>query len=87
VGSFWGHGSGDIALGFTTANRIDHDERADIVGLRMLNERRIDSLFEAMADATQEAVLDALAAATPVVGRDGATRPCLYDLLTSGSTP
>ena len=87
VGSFWGHGSGDIALGFTTANRIGHDETADILALRMLNERRIDALFEAMADATQEAVLDALAAATPVVGRDGASRPCLSDTLTSGSTP
>uniref|UniRef100_UPI0005B29CE9 P1 family peptidase n=1 Tax=Methylobacterium sp. B34 TaxID=95563 RepID=UPI0005B29CE9 len=86
VGSFWGHGSGDIALGFTTANRIDHDERADILALRMLNERRIDALFEAMADATQEAVLDALAAATPVAGRDGSSRPCLSDLLISGST-
>lgn len=87
VGSFWGHGSGDIALGFTTANRIDHDERADILALRMVNEHRIDRLFEAMADTTQEAVLDALAAATPVAGRDGATRPCLSDLLNSGSTP
>ncbi|MBP2302066.1 DmpA family aminopeptidase [Azospirillum picis] len=86
VGSFWGHGSGDIALGFTTANRLGHDEAADTVALRMLNERRIDMLFEAMADATQEAVLDALAAATPVVGRDGATRPCLRDVLTSGSS-
>ncbi|MFD1623159.1 P1 family peptidase [Azospirillum griseum] len=83
VGSFWGHGSGDIALGFTTANRLDHDARADILPLRVLNEKRIDALFEAMADATQEAVLDALAAATPVVGHEGATRPCLSTLLSA----
>ncbi len=81
LGSFWGHGSGDIALGFTTANRIDHDERRDIVPLRALNERRIDMLFEAMAEATQEAVLDALISATPVTGRDGHGRPCLVDYL------
>lgn len=83
VGSFWGHGSGDIALGFTTANRIDHDETADTIPFRVLNERRIDALFEAMAEATQEAVLDALVAATPVTGREGATRPCLSALLTA----
>lgn len=77
VGSFWGHGSGDIALGFTTANRVQHDESADLIPMHLLNERRIDGLFEAMADATQEAVLDALVAATPVVGRQGASRPCL----------
>ncbi|MGQ9367815.1 P1 family peptidase [Azospirillum sp. ST 5-10] len=86
VGSFWGHGSGDIALGFCTANRVGHDETADTVPMRVLNERRIDRLFEAMADATQEAVLDALVAATPVVGRDGATRPCLSSVLNSGSS-
>ena len=30
LGSFWGHGSGDIALGFTTANMLAHDEKADL---------------------------------------------------------
>lgn len=77
VGSFWGHGSGDIAIGFTTANRINHDEKADLIPRRILNESRIDRLFEAMADATQESVLDALAAADSVTGRDGNYRPAL----------
>lgn len=77
LGSFWGHGSGDIALGFTTANLVDHDERHAFVGQRVLNENRIDLLFEAMADATQEAVLDALIAAGPMTGRDGHFRPGL----------
>ncbi len=77
LGAFWGHGSGDIAVGFTTANRVDHDERRDVVTMAALNERRIDMFVEAMAEATQEAVLDALVAATPVTGRDGHGRPCL----------
>jgi D-aminopeptidase len=81
VGSFWGHGSGDIAIGFTTANRIHHDEKADLIPRRILNESRIDRLFEAMADATQESVLDALAAAEAVTGRDGNFRPALADAL------
>jgi D-aminopeptidase len=83
LGSFWGHGSGDIALGFTTANLIAHDERADIVGCRILNENRIDLLFEAVADATQEAVLDALVAAGSMTGRAGHHRPALLDALNS----
>jgi len=83
LGSFWGHGSGDIALGFTTANVIAHDEMADIVGCRLLNESRIDHLFEAMADATQEAVLDALVAAGSMTGRNGHSRPALLDVLNS----
>ncbi len=81
LGSFWGHGSGDIALGFSTANRLSHDEQAALVTIDILNENRIDLLFEAMADATQEAVLDALAAAGPVTGRAGRHRPGLADAL------
>ncbi len=86
LGSFWGHGSGDIALGFTTANRLSHDEKAALVTIDILNENRIDLLFEAMADATQEAVLDALAAAGSMTGRDGHHRPGLADALTPSSS-
>ena len=82
LGSFWGHGSGDIALGFTTANRLSHDEKTALVTMDILNEGRIDLLFEAMADATQEAVLDALVAAGPMTGRAGHHRPGLADALT-----
>ncbi|MBB3019722.1 D-aminopeptidase [Microvirga lupini] len=81
LGSFWGHGSGDIALGFTTANVLSHDEKSALVEIRILNEDRIDLLFEAMADATQEAVLDALVAAGSMTGRDGRHRPALTDTL------
>jgi len=81
LGSFWGHGSGDIALGFTTANILSHDEPAALVRLNILNENRIDVLFEAMADTTQEAVLDALVAAGAMTGRDGHHRPGLADAL------
>ncbi len=81
LGSFWGHGSGDIALGFSTANTLSHDEEAALIDLRILNENRIDHLFEAMADATQEAVLDALVAAGPMTGRAGHHRPGLADAL------
>jgi D-aminopeptidase len=82
LGSFWGHGSGDIALGFTTGNILSHDDKSDLVELRILNENRIDILFEAMADATQEAVLDALVAAGSMTGRSGHHRPSLLDALT-----
>ena len=83
AGSFWGNGSGDLAIGFTTANRIDHDGKADLVPIRMLNENRIDLPFQAVAEATHEAVLDALAAADTTTGRAGHTRPGLRHALPS----
>ena len=80
-GSFWGNGSGDVALAFTTANRVPHDADADLLEQRVLAEARIDRLFQAAAEATQEAVMDALAAAETVVGRHGHRRVGLRETL------
>lgn len=81
TGSFWGNGSGDIALAFSTANRMLHTPERDILLVSMLAETRIDRLFQAAAEATQEAVLDALAAAKTMAGRDGNRRAALADIL------
>ncbi|MGL4960086.1 MAG: P1 family peptidase [Inquilinus sp.] len=81
LGAFWGHGSGDIALGFSTADPVEHDQKRDLVDIRVLNEARIDRLFQAAAEATQEAVLNALCAAGPAIGRNGHSRPSLADWL------
>jgi D-aminopeptidase len=81
VGSFWGHGSGDIAIGFTTANRTPLTPKSDIQPMRTIAESKIDLLFQAMADTTQHAVLDALMAAETTIGRAGNTRPGLRQTL------
>ena len=81
VGSFWGHGSGDVFLGFTTANRTHHPAKSDLLDQRILAEECIDQLFQATAETTQEAVLDALAAADTSTGRAGHTRPGLRHAL------
>jgi D-aminopeptidase len=77
AGSFWGHGSGDVFLGFSTANRTSHEAKSDLLDQRVLAEARIDTLFQAAAEATQEAVLDALATSAATIGRDGHCRPGL----------
>lgn len=87
LGAFWGNGSGDIALAFSTAERIAHDARADLVPRIVLNENRIDLPFRAAADATQEAVLNALIAAPATLGRDGHMRPSLADGLGAPASP
>lgn len=80
-GAFWGHGSGDIAAGFSTAQSIDHDETRDIVPINTLTENRIDILFRAAAEATQEAVLNSICQAEALSGRAGNFRPSLADWL------
>lgn len=83
LGAFWGNGSGDIAVAFSTKGRIAHHESAGIVPLEVLNENRIDLPFRAAAEATQEAVLNAMLAAPGTRGRDGHYRPSLADHLRS----
>ncbi|WP_128255657.1 P1 family peptidase [Falsirhodobacter deserti] len=80
LGAFWGHGSGDIVLGFTTANRIPRDS-GDTIAIHRLNDARIDEAFRAACEATEEAILNALCTATPVDGFGGETRPLLSDWL------
>ncbi|TPM95115.1 P1 family peptidase [Mesorhizobium sp. B2-1-3A] len=81
LGSFWGHGSGDIAIAFSTGNLVDHDEGRDLVPLLALNEARIDLLFRAAAEATQEAVLNSMLSAEAFTGRAGKHRASLADWL------
>ncbi|MBV2143289.1 P1 family peptidase [Falsochrobactrum sp. TDYN1] len=81
LGAFWGHGSGDIAIGFSTAEIFDHEESRDLIPLRILNENYIDTLFRAAAEATQETVLNSMCAAPAFKGRAGSCRRSLADWL------
>lgn len=81
TGSFWGHGSGDVALAFSTAERRLHEALAPILTRRVLAESGIDALFRAAAEATAEAVMDAMAAAEPMTGFRSHHRATLRDAL------
>jgi D-aminopeptidase len=87
LGAFWGNGSGDIALCFTTADPVDHETASPFQPIRQLAEYRMDVPFRAAAEATQEAVLNALCAAMPAVGRSGRRFPALADWLKENPLP
>lgn len=79
TGSVYGHGSGDIALAFTTAYTVPHD--ADFVDVPpLLSDTRLDPLFLAAADSVEQAIIDALYSAVSVTGRDGRRRLSLNDM-------
>lgn len=69
TGSIAGHGSGDLMLAFSTANA--GAATAPEATLRMLANDRMNPLFEATIEATEEAILNALTAAETMTGRDG----------------
>lgn len=81
-GSYMGHGSGDVFVGFTTANSMGSPVGPDgCLELRCLPEDRLDPLFRACAEATEEAVLDSLLAAEPMRGLDGTLYRSLGEFL------
>jgi D-aminopeptidase len=78
MGSYASHGSGDLFLAFATGNRgLSHhfgeDDPRGVIGLRMVVDETINPLFEATAEATEEAIVNALLAAETMTGRDGIT--------------
>jgi len=81
TGSVFGHGSGDIALAFSTAYTVPHLPERPMPAMPMLHETRIDDLFEAAADACEQAILHALWRSEAVTGRDGHRRVSLAALV------
>jgi D-aminopeptidase len=76
VGGTGANSSGDIFLAFATGNRglPGAEERtARLASCRMVPNEGLTPLFEACAEATEEAILNALCMATTTVGIDGRT--------------
>jgi L-aminopeptidase/D-esterase-like protein len=69
TGSVAGNGSGDLFLAFSTANP-GAARKEGVVQLTMLPNERMDPLFEATVQATEEAIINALVAAETITGRD-----------------
>lgn len=71
VGSYIGNGSGDIAIAFSTGNLVPHDGEQAVLRVSMLRDSTLDRVFEATAEAVEEAVLSSLWHARPVTGIRG----------------
>ncbi len=84
MGSHIGHGSGDVVIGFTTANRRGKggDLRApgasrnahietDLRTVAVLNDGHMETAFRAVAECVEEAIANSLIAADRVTGFDG----------------
>jgi D-aminopeptidase len=82
MGSYASHGSGDLFVAFATGNRdlsrhAGEDDPRRTVELRMIVDQHINPLMEAVAEATEEAITNALVAAETMIGRDGITAHAL----------
>lgn len=72
-GSTSGNGSGDIFIAFSTANRAAAGERDAVAALEILANERLNPIFSATVQATEEAVVNAMVAAETMTGADDVT--------------
>src|SRR3954467_4991444 len=68
VGSDAAHGSGEIVGGFSTANVIPRRTQKMVYRMKILLDQRLDPLYEAVMEATEEAILNSMCMATPMTG-------------------
>lgn len=71
TGTMGGNGSGDIFLAFSVGNRtaLPHRNGA-FVGLEIVNDERLDPVYEAAVQSVEEAVVNAMVAARPMGGTE-----------------
>jgi D-aminopeptidase len=79
VGSIAAHGSGEIIVGFSTANKVPRNRPGNALThqLEALLDRATSPVYEAVIEATEEAILNSLCMADALVGRDGHYAPAL----------
>lgn len=70
MGGLGEDGSGDIFLAFSTQATLP-PEQGTVAAVSMLDNERMNPLFEATVQATQEAILNAMLAAEDMTGADG----------------
>lgn len=69
TGSFAGHGSGDVFVGLSTANKIKHFSDDAFENVIRMRDGYINSAFRACVEATEEAVLNSMLFSEKTSGR------------------
>ena len=79
VGSHAASTSGEIILAFSTANQIPREIKAksDTLTLTCINDERINPLYEAVIEATEESVLNAMFCSAGQDGRENHYAPAI----------
>jgi D-aminopeptidase len=84
MGGISGASSGDLFLAFSTGKIDASRDRQGVQPLRMLSDERIDPIYEATVQATEEAIINAMLAAQTMTGADDLRVPAIpHDQLRS----
>ena len=84
VGSYGAHSSGEIILGFSTANVIPRNPPEPQVSFQMVLDTFLDPAYKAVIEATEEAILNSLTMAVDMEGAAGNRVPAINLQLLKG---
>jgi len=76
-GSYAAHGSGEIVIGFSTANRVSRESTDRLHKLEILPDEALGAHYEAVIECTEEAIINSLCMAGEMTGQGGNTAPGL----------
>lgn len=73
TGGYYSNGSGDYAIAFSTAPqvRLTHGDRSLTQKVELVRNEAMSALFQAAAEASEEAILNSLFRARTMTGKDG----------------
>ena len=71
VGSYYGHGSGDVFLGFSNGNCLPEQKEEMLIEMKAFPENQMDKVFRLVVKAVEEAVINSMLHAKQEIGRDG----------------
>ena len=71
TGSYMGNGSGDIAIAFSTANRMPHYSEQSLLEMKVIHEDAIDKVLEPAVEALEESIISSLYHAKTTLGVRG----------------
>ena len=81
TGSYMGHGSGDIFIGFTNGNYLPATDEKKFLEISCFPEDRLDDVFRMAAESVEEAIYNSLIYAHKETGVDGNVYHCLGEFL------
>jgi D-aminopeptidase len=77
IGSFAAHGSGEIIVAFSTANKVPRQTSRMTATLDVLLDEACDPLYEAVVECTEESIVNALCMADEMRGQSDHLAPAL----------
>jgi D-aminopeptidase len=77
VGSYGAHSSGEIIIGFSTANTVPRVASDPRLAVNMIQDTFLDPAYKGVIEATEEAILNSLTMAVDMDGAGGNRVPAI----------